>query len=492
MKDLEELGRLKDLGLVTDEEFETARQEIFSQRPTATDPADDGDAEPEEPEGADPEEPEGADPEEPEGSVEEGEVASPSDLDIVSVDDETTTDSTDNWWQASDGLWYPPEALDALKEQGWFQGDDGQWYPPPQTVIEEPVAASLDQSTEASSEQAPASAEPAAEASATTQDRTEGTPEPDETESPSRVSADSRRSVPPAHRALETSASRRETTLAQRLADGTASNLGDGRNSSLGWEIFNENSGSLNTEQEQSVAELLGPGEKLLHAQNGFRLDWELDPEGFESGNISWIPILTHWWVAVTSLNLRYGQFHNTPIPYKALGKKLRREFRWHTVNKRDFMTMLPVIVGSTIWNHSVTPLGAVSNFNVQHVGAPYDGRNQPDDGSTWRWQAVPNQLGLESGYSAMWGERGEVQYYSLAQWTAENNHILLYSAHEDFQALSASLANAQTALLKQEKSHPADGSGTAEGIDRLAELFQQGLLSEEEFEASKSRILGL
>jgi hypothetical protein len=205
MKDLEELGRLKDLGLLTDEEFETARQEIFSQRPNATDPADDGDA----------------DPEEPEGSVEEGEVASPSELDIVSVDDETTTDSTDNWWQASDGQWYPPEALDALKEQGWFQGDDGQWYPPPQTVAEEPVVASLDPSTEASSEQAPASVEPAAEASAITHDQTGGTPEPDDPDAPSRVrrvsAEDLARTrsgrpssphvpVPPAGRSSETSA----------------------------------------------------------------------------------------------------------------------------------------------------------------------------------------------------------------------------------------------------------------------------------------------
>jgi|GEM_PF-2605742 len=137
MKDLEELGRLRDLGLLNDEEFETARQEIFSRRPNATNPANDDDV----------------DPEEPEGSVEEGEVTSPSELDIVSVDDETTTDSTDNWWQASDGLWYPPEALDALKEQGWFQGDDGQWYPPPQSVAEEQSSVSVGHATESSSEQ---------------------------------------------------------------------------------------------------------------------------------------------------------------------------------------------------------------------------------------------------------------------------------------------------------------------------------------------------
>jgi len=171
MKDLEQLGRLKDLGLLTGEEFETARREIFTQRPTANHPASDGDA----------------DPEEPEGSTDEGEAASSSELDIVAVDDETTTENADNWWQASDGLWYPPEALDALKEQGWFQDDDGQWYPPPQSVAEEPVVASLDPSTEASSEQAPASAEPAAEASAITQDRTERTSELEETDAPSRV-----------------------------------------------------------------------------------------------------------------------------------------------------------------------------------------------------------------------------------------------------------------------------------------------------------------
>ena len=198
MKDLEELGRLKDLGLLTDEEFETARQEIFSQRPTANDPADDGDAEPEEPE----------------RPVEEGEVASPSELDIVSVDDETTTDGTDNWWQASDGQWYPPEALDALKEQGWFQGDDGQWYPPPQPVIEEPSPTPPDQTTEASSEQAPASAEPAAEASAITHDRTEGTPETDEPDALSRVrrvSTDPLIPVPPADRSTETSVAGRQS-----------------------------------------------------------------------------------------------------------------------------------------------------------------------------------------------------------------------------------------------------------------------------------------
>ena len=208
MKDLEELGRLKDLGLLTDEEFETGRQEIFSQRPTATDPADDDDA----------------DPEEPQGSVEEGEVASPSELDtvtdstslseldIVTGNDETTIDSVDNWWQASDGLWYPPEALDALKEQGWFQGGDGQWYPPPQSVVEEPVVASLDQSTEASSEQAPASIEPAAEASAITHARTDRTPEPDEPEFPPRVSADPLIPVPPADRSTETSAAGKESS----------------------------------------------------------------------------------------------------------------------------------------------------------------------------------------------------------------------------------------------------------------------------------------
>jgi len=208
MKDLDELGRLKDLGLVTDEEFETARQEIFSQRPTATDPADDDDA----------------DPEEPQSSVEEGEVAaaseletvtdstSLSELDIVTGNDETTIGSVDNWWQASDGLWYPPEALEALKEQGWFQGGDGQWYPPPQSVVEEPVVASLDQSTEASSEQAPASIKPAAEASAITHARTDRTPEPDEPEFPPRVSADPLVPVPPADRSTETSAAGKESS----------------------------------------------------------------------------------------------------------------------------------------------------------------------------------------------------------------------------------------------------------------------------------------
>jgi len=136
MKDLEELGRLRDLGLLNDEEFETARQEIFSRRPNATNPANDDDV----------------DPEEPEGSVEEGEVTSPSELDIFTGNEETTTDSADNWWRASDGQWYPPEALASVKEQGWFQDDDGQWYPPSQAGTKEESSVSVEHATESSSE----------------------------------------------------------------------------------------------------------------------------------------------------------------------------------------------------------------------------------------------------------------------------------------------------------------------------------------------------
>ena len=63
MKDLEELGRLKDLGLLTEDEFETARQEILSQRPTFIGPANDDDS----------------DLEDPERSTDEAEVINPSD-----------------------------------------------------------------------------------------------------------------------------------------------------------------------------------------------------------------------------------------------------------------------------------------------------------------------------------------------------------------------------------------------------------------------------
>jgi hypothetical protein len=34
-----------------------------------------------------------------------------------------------NWWQASDGRWYPPEQS---PQAGWWQASDGRWYPPEQ------------------------------------------------------------------------------------------------------------------------------------------------------------------------------------------------------------------------------------------------------------------------------------------------------------------------------------------------------------------------
>ncbi|MCC5951751.1 MAG: hypothetical protein JJU45_06600 [Acidimicrobiia bacterium] len=33
-----------------------------------------------------------------------------------------------NWWQASDGKWYPP--ADQAPEPGWWLASDGKWYPP--------------------------------------------------------------------------------------------------------------------------------------------------------------------------------------------------------------------------------------------------------------------------------------------------------------------------------------------------------------------------
>lgn len=214
MKDLEELGRLKDLGLLTDEEFETARQEIFSQRPTANDPADDGDA----------------DPEEPERSVEEGEVAAASELDIVSFDDETATESADNWWQASDGLWYPPEALDALKEQGWFQGDDGQWYPPPQTVIEEPVAASLDQASEAGSREEPSPTSGVTAATFVRQDQQESSQERDS----------SKATLDDSTRQLSNTAKVGEVTTSPRLGPPVAKDSAVAGSLKSGWKWIND------------------------------------------------------------------------------------------------------------------------------------------------------------------------------------------------------------------------------------------------------------
>jgi hypothetical protein len=44
-----------------------------------------------------------------------------------------------DWWQATDGRWYPPELLPSYvppppspPSPGWWQASDGQWYPPEQ------------------------------------------------------------------------------------------------------------------------------------------------------------------------------------------------------------------------------------------------------------------------------------------------------------------------------------------------------------------------
>ncbi len=34
------------------------------------------------------------------------------------------------WWQASDGLWYPPKESDEAPAPGWWLAADGRWYPP--------------------------------------------------------------------------------------------------------------------------------------------------------------------------------------------------------------------------------------------------------------------------------------------------------------------------------------------------------------------------
>ncbi|MGZ4759398.1 MAG: hypothetical protein ACXV95_10100, partial [Acidimicrobiales bacterium] len=38
------------------------------------------------------------------------------------------------WWQASDGLWYPPKESDEAPEPGWWLAADGRWYPPVESV----------------------------------------------------------------------------------------------------------------------------------------------------------------------------------------------------------------------------------------------------------------------------------------------------------------------------------------------------------------------
>ncbi|MDA0300855.1 MAG: hypothetical protein O3B40_10595 [Actinobacteria bacterium] len=166
MKDLEELGRLKGLGLLTKKEFETARREIFSQRLTANDLPDANDSLDAEPK----------------DTFEEAEVTGSLESDIVSVNDETTTDRTENWWQASDGLWYPPESLRSVKEEGWFQDADGQWHPPTQSVVEEPREVPLNQPTEVSSQQKPEQVFSATDATIVSQDSEETTQQHDRPE----------------------------------------------------------------------------------------------------------------------------------------------------------------------------------------------------------------------------------------------------------------------------------------------------------------------
>ncbi|MDB0005841.1 hypothetical protein N9E02_01225 [Ilumatobacteraceae bacterium] len=108
MADLREVARLRELGLLTNDEFEEARREIFLGRSgtIASDPS------------SEISEPSLGEPTGPAPAVEPEEDA----------DGHISADPPPNWWQASDGMWYPPEALNSLVEAGWWQADDGNWY----------------------------------------------------------------------------------------------------------------------------------------------------------------------------------------------------------------------------------------------------------------------------------------------------------------------------------------------------------------------------
>lgn len=234
----------------------------------------------------------------------------------------------------------------------------------------------------------------------------------------------------------------------------------------------------MNSAQIQAIKGLLAANEELICSQNGFHLNWNPDP-----GTVAYtwqIPFLSHWWIAVTSTHLRLGQFVTTPIP---LTGKVQKQWKRCAMTPQQMLS-LPVTVGNSITRHSQYPLTAVSGASQTEVFGEF-GFWDPQLNEVFRWEAVLSQLGQEHE------KRGGI-FLHLLNWTAESTVFHLFSMDEDFEKFLSALATAQSKIIDAKPSTMPDSNGSPDALERLAKLYADGLLSEEEFKAAKSRELGL
>lgn len=234
----------------------------------------------------------------------------------------------------------------------------------------------------------------------------------------------------------------------------------------------------MKTEQIHAIQGILPANEELIVSQNGFCLNWNPDPYPMTA---NWqIPFLSHWWIAVTNTHLRMGQFVTTPIP---LTGKVQKQWKKCAMTPQQMLS-IPVAVGNSITEHSQFPLTAVSGASQTEVFGEF-GFWDPQLNTVFRWEAVLSQLGQEHE------KRGGI-FLHLLNWTAENAVLHLFSMDEDFETFLSALATAQSNIIDSKRSSTPDSNGSPDALERLAKLYADGLLSEEEFKAAKSKELGI
>lgn len=238
----------------------------------------------------------------------------------------------------------------------------------------------------------------------------------------------------------------------------------------------------MDDEQTRSIAGLLGPSESLLFAQNGFTLEWVTTPD-------CQFPLLFHWWFAVTDTHFRYGQFSTSRIvssPKESetvIKGKFLLKFTPDRLVKNGVMNG-PVELGDTIERHFQIPLSEVSQATQNQVFGVFN----PKDVYPSLWECVPFQLGRPFRHLA----GISLHFLELSDRGDQFGYRHLYSADEDFGRFLTALASAQSNLLKGNFGSDNSGPASTDALERLAKLYADGLLSEEEFRAAKARELGL
>lgn len=234
-----------------------------------------------------------------------------------------------------------------------------------------------------------------------------------------------------------------------------------------------------------AVASLMQPEESLVELKPAFWITWY--PNQHSRGT-DWHPVLAHCWIAVTTLCVRYGQFQFSEAPM-SLKERTNWGFSVPAVCSK------PVELHPVIAQHGFLPLSAVTGVShafLQH-GLPF---SHDETGNIWGWNLVLKQLTDQQTPKDLWLIRSKTNASgSLVMSTLTvvlgDQHLQFESFHS-LEGIEYALAGGVAGVERSDGVGRAleNSESLSAELDRLAGLFRDGLLSADEFELAKRRIL--